>query len=39
MNAIAKQINPKTIGEEAKRKAVANDRRRQDMIMWIIYGG
>lgn len=39
MNAIAKQINPKTIGEVAKSKAVANDRRRQDMIMWIIYGG
>lgn len=31
-NAIARQIKPSTIGDDAKRRAVAKDRRREDKI-------
>jgi len=32
-------MKPRMMGEEANRRAVANERRRHERIVWIIYGG
>lgn len=37
--AIRRQRSPKMMGEEAKRRAVARERIREDRRGWSIYGG
>jgi len=39
MNAIVKQVRPRTIGEVANKRDVVRERRRQETMVWVIYGG